>query len=722
MKNISKLLASCLLLFSFALASPLKAEGEKRIAFVVGNATYPAGPLATSANDAGLIAQTLQAAGFDVAGARDLDGEGLRGAFRDFLDKAQASGPDTVAFVYLSGYGLQLDGDNYFVPVDAKIASAPDVAVEALRISDYMKRLSGLPLKASFIVLDTARETPFASGQTLAGGLALAEAEPNMLVAFNAAPGTVAPGESGPYGAYAKALAEMVREGGMAPAQVFDAVRLRVNEETKGAEVPWSTSRIAAPFAFFERAADAPPPPFKASEADAMRARPLRDLGVQDAYAAAIERDSLQGYEEFLAAYPSDPLAKRVRALLAARREAIVWRRTCTVNTPDAYWSYLDRYPHGPHVPDARWRLEALAAPVLPPPSFAPIAYDVPPPPPAEIVYVSRPVLVLGDPVFGFVPPPPIAFLAPVPAYVVFAPPPPPFGLFVLPIPLFAPFPAFISPPPYVVAPPNNVYFANIHNTTVINNINNTVINQAAHMHEMTAAGFAAGAAAGAMAARVALPPSLARKSELMGQGLREHGISPPASPGLPGGAQTSHALPGLDGKPLPGVNGKQGNLPTGPGSLPGSAGKPASPTGGNKATTSLGEPGQLPGGQGAKGSIPGRITTSPGNNPPKGLGHPPVPSGAGGGPAAGVPHPVRPAQHPPQPPQQKPQHQTYVPAPQGGQQQHPPTPQGQQGRPPQQAQSHPPFPQGHPPQQPQSRPPPQGQRACGKPGQPRCR
>jgi len=115
----------------------------------VGNSAYQAGPLATPANDAGLIAQTLQAAGFDVTGARDLDGESLRAAFKDFLDKAQASGPDTVAFVYLAGYGLQLNGDNYFVPVDAKIASAQDVAIEALRISDYTRRLDGLPLKAS---------------------------------------------------------------------------------------------------------------------------------------------------------------------------------------------------------------------------------------------------------------------------------------------------------------------------------------------------------------------------------------------------------------------------------------------------------------------------------------------------------------------------------------------------------------------------------------------
>jgi len=159
----------------------------------------------------------------------------------------------------------------------------------------------------------------------------------------------------------------------------------------------------------------------------------------------AIERDTLQGYEEFLAAYPADPLANRVRGLLAARREAITWRRTCRVDTPDAYWSYLNRYPRGPHVNDARWRLETFAAAMVPPPSFTPIVYDVPPPPPAEIIYVDRPVLVFSDPVFGFVPPPPIVFLAPVPAYLVFPPPPPPIGLFVLPVPVFVPVPLWAS-------------------------------------------------------------------------------------------------------------------------------------------------------------------------------------------------------------------------------------------------------------------------------------
>src|SRR5262250_2676075 len=80
-------------------------QQEKRIALVVGDGAYDKAPLATAADDAGLIAQTLQAAGFDVIGARDLDADSLRKSFRDFMQKAQASPSDTVAMVYLAGYG-----------------------------------------------------------------------------------------------------------------------------------------------------------------------------------------------------------------------------------------------------------------------------------------------------------------------------------------------------------------------------------------------------------------------------------------------------------------------------------------------------------------------------------------------------------------------------------------------------------------------------------------
>ena len=241
---IRTLAVALLALAPLALA-PDSARAEKRIALVIGNASYQAGALDTPANDAGLIAQTLQAAGFDVVGARDLDQDSLRRAFRDFLEKAISSGPDTVAFVYLSGHGLQLEGENYFVPIDARIARDADIAAEALRISDYTRPLAALRLKASIVVLDAARANQFATGgPPLAGGLALVDPEPGMLIAFNAAPGTVAAEEQGSYGHYAQALAEMMREGGLPLAGVFDRTRLRVNETTRGGLVPWHASKV----------------------------------------------------------------------------------------------------------------------------------------------------------------------------------------------------------------------------------------------------------------------------------------------------------------------------------------------------------------------------------------------------------------------------------------------------------------------------------------------
>src|SRR5713101_5733297 len=436
MPRIRTLIAALLALIPLGMVmAPGAAHAEKRIALVIGNAGYQAGgPLNTPANDAGLIAQTLQAAGFDVVGARDLDQDSLRHAFRDFVEKATSSGPDTVAFVYVSGYGLQLEGENYFVPVDARIARASDIPAEALRISDYSRPLAALKLKAAIVVLDAARASPFTkSDPPLAGGLALIEPEPGLLIAFNAAPGTVAPEGQGPYGPYAQALAEMIREGGLPLTGVFDRARLRVNDMTAGAEVPWHASKLQASLVFFERAADAPPPAVSVEETAAIRARPIRDLGAQDAYVLALERDTIEGYSDFLAAYPDDPMTNRVRAIVAARREAITWRRTRMLDTPPAYWSYLRRYPEGPHAADAHRRLAYLAAAFEPPPAFAVVAYDVPPPPPEEFVYIRRPVLIFDDPVFAFAPllPPPVIFLAPPPPeFVLLEPPPPPIGIF----------------------------------------------------------------------------------------------------------------------------------------------------------------------------------------------------------------------------------------------------------------------------------------------------
>ncbi len=474
-------------------------QQEKRIALVVGNGAYTKGALATTANDAGLIAQTLQAAGFDVIGARDLNGDTLRKSFHDFMQKAESAGQNTVAMIYLAGYGVQLAGENYFIPVDTDISRDTDIPTEGIRISDYTHQLASLPLKASIVVLDAARQQPFIEGNSqIASGLALVDPENNMLIAYNAAPGTVAPPEPGPYGVYAQSLAEMIRTGGLALPDVFDRLRMRVNETTKGAQVPWDAQKIQAQFVFFDRAPDAPPAQGPADQVAAIRTKPIRELPAQEAYSAAIARDTLQGYEDFVLAFPGDPMAARVRAIVAARREAITWRRTYIIDTPQAYWTYLRRYPDGPHAWDARRRLTYLSAALEPPPSFAMVDYDVPPPPPAEFAIIDRPVVYFGDPVFGFAPPPPppVFFLPPPPPdFVVLPPPFPVVGLFVLPQPRFVAFPAFVRPPVYVAPPANNIIFNNIHNTTVINNVINVQPPAVAAGNPAAAAAAAAGAA-----------------------------------------------------------------------------------------------------------------------------------------------------------------------------------------------------------------------------------
>ncbi len=626
------------------------AHAEKRIALVVGNAGYQAAALTTPANDAGLIAQTLQAAGFDVVGARDLDQDSLRHAFRDFVEKATGSGPDTVAFIYVSGYGLQLEGENYFVPIDAKIARDSDIPAEALRLSDYTRPLAALKLKAAIVVLDAARATPFAkSGAPVAGGLALVDPEPGLVVAFNAAPGTVAPEGAGPYGPYAQALAEMLREGGLPLAGVFERTRLRVNELTQGAEVPWHAAKVEASVVFFERAADAPPPAVSPEQTAAIRARPIRELDAQEAYTLALERDTLDGYVEFVDAYPADPMAKRVRAIIAARREAITWRRTRLIDTPPAYWSYLRRYPEGPHAGDAHRRLAYLAAAFEPPPTFAVVDYDVPPPPPEEIVFIRRPVLVFSDPVFAFAPPPPppVLFLAPPPPeFVVLAPPPPPIGLFVLPIPVYRPVPVWVSPPRYVAPPPaNNVIYNNVHNTVVVNNVTNTVTvtnqrGQTTTIQPPVAAAAPAqagrpgapGAPAAAPVAAIgpALPPAVARKAVT----LQNQGGTPAGAPGAgaPAAGATATTTPAQPGQALPGTQGKPlppgAKLPTTPPSAavtpPAGTGstKPGTPPAGTASTTPAAPP--------AAGTppAPGTKPTPRGNakqTPPAG-GKPPTP------------------------------------------------------------------------------------------------
>jgi uncharacterized caspase-like protein len=444
-RTIGFAIAALVLLAGTARAQPPQDQDQSgRVALVIGNAAYPARPLATAANDAGLVAEMVRNAGYDLVEARDVDETLLRQAVRQFLDKVAAAGPDAVAFVYLSGYGFQFEGDNYFAPVSARLARVTDIPTETLRVGDILRALDGMKV-ARVVVLDMSREHPFLGGaRAVPPGLALVEPGEGALVAFSTGPGEVLRDSAGPYGLYAPALVEMATKPGLPLDQIFTQVRLRVHEASRGALTPWHLSRITAPVFFFEGEGtpdDAAPPPQAQLDPQAQQllGRPLTALSPDQAYSVVLERDTIEAYQQFIAAFPDHALAKRVRLLLAERREALIWRRTVAANTPPAYWSYLRRYPRGPHAPEARRRLAALTAPAAPPPDFAMMDYDVPPPPPDEVEFFEDYYeSYYAGPPPDYAPPPPfpVYLLPPIEREFVDLPPPAYYdGVVYLPVP-----------------------------------------------------------------------------------------------------------------------------------------------------------------------------------------------------------------------------------------------------------------------------------------------
>lgn len=247
----------CLLVMSVMVGfftGPVWAASPPRLALVIGNSDYRAGLLKTPSNDAILLAQSLQGAGFEVMAARDLDQATMRKSMTDFLTKVNAAGSETVAFVYIAGYGLQYQGENYILPVDANIMQETDIAGKGVRIGDFVRSLSLASIKSRFVVLDAARETPFLKNSTMTVGLAYLEPDPGTLVAINAAPGTLAPEGQAANGVYASSLSSLIAQGGLQPDDLFSQLRIKVNAETKGAQVPWHLAKLQGSFLFHEAA------------------------------------------------------------------------------------------------------------------------------------------------------------------------------------------------------------------------------------------------------------------------------------------------------------------------------------------------------------------------------------------------------------------------------------------------------------------------------------
>jgi TPR repeat protein len=230
------------------------AWAETRIALVIGNAAYAEGPLANPRNDAELMARTLRGVGFEVTTVLDGGQEAMKRAIVDFGRRLTAS--DAVGLFYYAGHGVQVDGENFLIPVGVEIVAVEEVALYAISLTDLLKTMGRAQSRLNIAILDACRDNPFpAASRSLARGLAPVTAPSGTLIAYATAPGEVALDGAGANSPYTAALAAQIPHEGSPLEDVFRRTRRKVLDVTGGRQTPWEHSSLTGEFFFRPKSA-----------------------------------------------------------------------------------------------------------------------------------------------------------------------------------------------------------------------------------------------------------------------------------------------------------------------------------------------------------------------------------------------------------------------------------------------------------------------------------
>ena len=226
----------CLLLAAYA---PAQAETQgRRVALVIGNGAYESvSRLANPTNDAKLIADTLQGLGFILIGGKaqtNLSKAQFDSAVESFGNEIQGA---SVALFYYAGHGMQVDGANFLVPVNANPTQRRDLPFQMVDAQVVLSQMEGSGTKLNIVILDACRNNPFGGRglRAATGGLAQIKAPEGTLIAYATQPGAVASDGTSGNSPFTKALAETMRTPGLPVFQAFNQVGLRVKAATGGA-------------------------------------------------------------------------------------------------------------------------------------------------------------------------------------------------------------------------------------------------------------------------------------------------------------------------------------------------------------------------------------------------------------------------------------------------------------------------------------------------------
>ena len=254
------------------------AAAPGRTALVIGNAAYSEdiGSLKNPGNDAKDMAATLRQLGFVVTLVRDANHQRMAEAVEAF---SLQLGPGSVGVFYYAGHGAQVGGRNYLIPLGARITAEAVVPYQAVAAEEVLARMdsAGQGKSLNVMILDACRNAPFMRGwRSPLRGLAPMQATGGSLIAYATSPGAVSHDGSGRNGTYTRHLLRFMTEPNLPVELMFKQVRLAVEQETNGQQIPWELSSLRENFAFNPGAGGTVSPPAVSPPAVVVPQRPAQ--------------------------------------------------------------------------------------------------------------------------------------------------------------------------------------------------------------------------------------------------------------------------------------------------------------------------------------------------------------------------------------------------------------------------------------------------------------
>lgn len=237
-------------------SSALEGHKERRVALVIGNSAYRnASRLTNPVNDARDMAEALRSLGFKVLLKEDLTSDPMRAAVMQFGDMLRNGGG--VGLFYYAGHGIQVNGRNYLIPVEADVLREERIEFDAVDVNRVLAEMETAGNGLNMVILDACRTNPFMrSWRAAEGGLAQIKAPTGTFIAYATSPDAVASDGVGRNGLFTAELLRQMRVPGITIEQIIKRVRRTIKAQTGGKQVPWEASTLDGDFYFTSPAVD----------------------------------------------------------------------------------------------------------------------------------------------------------------------------------------------------------------------------------------------------------------------------------------------------------------------------------------------------------------------------------------------------------------------------------------------------------------------------------